>query len=498
MLQNLQKTILALAVVAIAPVAAMADDVSITNLGDCSALEDSTNVVVSFDSATVVMMRYTSDSYKAYVADATGGIELASGMIGNIFIEYGMTEGKQLDGGAIKGLITFTNGVPMLNTSSSTGSSTLPTISEGTLTPTALTIPGAQDSAYLCTLVKISSVTISEDTTTTTARRYVISDVNGETLNVHDDVVNSSYDYILADLSLPTELNYITGVLALSGGAFALYPMEIEENATPAVYSIGEAAELDDGTEVKMYFTDAVITAWRVTLDSQTAAYIEDGTGGMQMGSSLLSIMFSDSDADEGWQLDGGPIYGTINKSNGMTIFNTSDETSTMGYVPEATEVEVTPTTLGITDITDDYLCCLVKISGELTLTDGDGDGWNWFTLTDGDGNTLKGRDYLYYQASESSWIYIMDDFYNGSAYTESTIGSITGIVVSDGTDYIIYPTAYSLESDDSEDTGISVVTTSESNLLADGIYNVGGMRVNGANLSKGVYIINGRKVSIK
>lgn len=507
MKKDLLKAIMALIAITLIPTTAVADEtadtVAITNLGDCFALEDGTNVEITFNGAVIVLQRITSNGYKGFIADSTGGIEVSSGMISNLFKEIGYEEGTQLDGGALNGTITFTNGIPVLGTNKASGSTAkgLPTTTTVELNPTEYTVPTVKDSANLCTLVKIEDVKIASTEVSNSWNWFTITDVNGETLLVNDAVfeptTTTSYNYITDGLEDDTWLDYITGVLTLnSAGEYVLIPTEYEVDTIPAVTSIAEAIALGSGAECKMYFNDAYITAMRYT-SSTIYGFVEDETGAMTLTSSFIASIFKEYDMVEGTILNGGPLYGTIYVYNNTATFNISDKTGSMSTLPEVTEGEKTPTTITIEQSQDSTLACrLVKIEN-VTIAELESDDWNWFTLTDGSGNTMKANDAMLVQTSASNWQYLTDDFLqsDGTTYTETALASITGILYYSGSEFILYPTAYELPASDG--TGIKSITTATTTNNGD-IYTISGVKVNGTALSKGVYISNGQKFVIK
>lgn len=510
--------------------AASTDTVKISNLGDCASLEDGTNVQITFNNAVVVMLRYTSGGHKGYIADSTGGVELGSNMISAIFIELGYAEGKTINGGPLNGTINITNGVPVFNTNTRSGYATsIPVATTEDITPTPVTLATIKDSTLLCTLVQLTDVTISELTVSNSWNWFTLTDHNGLTMKANDVAMvkksTTSYVYITDDLMdnsgnyVDTELATINGVLALtSSGEFVLYPTEFEVETLPAVNSIAEAIALGDSVEARMIFNNAHVTALRNTASGKLG-FIEDATGAMAIGENMASNIFTEYDMTEGTKLDGGLLFGLTTVSDGISSFETSDLTGSRGALPTVTSVDVEPTVITVAQSQDPaYIARYVKIN-DVTISV-DTTYTNWFTLTDTAGNSMQVYDYLLKQESPTSYVYITEDLADeDGTYPDTELESITGIISYAGSQ-VLLPTDFVAivtegggddsgdegeedngnegeDSDDDIDTGITSVSTTQA-LAGAEIFTVSGVKVNGTALSKGVYIINGKKFVVK
>ena len=450
--------VIALAGIALIPAgvsAADTDTVKISNLGDCASLDDGTNVQITFNDATIIMLRYTSTGFKGYIADSSGGIELGANMISAIFIELGYTEGKTINGGPLNGTINITDGVPVFNTNSSSGrASSIPVATTADITPTAVTISTVEDSSLLCTLVQLTDVSISELTVSGASRWFTIADYEGNSMKAYDVATvkesSTSYVYITDDLMddngnyVDTDLESINGVLALtSSGEFVLYPTEFEVETVPAAKNIAAAIALGDNAEARMIFSDAYVTALRSTASGKLG-FIEDATGAMAIGKNMMSSIFTEYDMTEGTKLSGGLLFGLISESDGISSFEISDLTGSRGTLPTVTSETAEPTKVTISEANDtSMLCHFVSIS-DVTISAMASGTYNWFYLTDADGNTIKAHDIMI----GSGGLYLTDELLDDTetTYNETALKSITGIIYAESSEIVLYPTDFVID----------------------------------------------------
>lgn len=492
---------------------------TVQSIAEAIALGDGAIVEMYFNEADVTVLRNEPDGYIGFIEDETGAMEIDGEMITGYFNENNITEGRQLNGGPVYAQVAIADGVPSLCLSSLTVTeSTLPTITDEEAEPTVVTITEASESSLLCHYVTIKKATLSA-LAGDADYWFTLTDWNGDTIKVHDIMTKRGWTANLTDAFLgsdgttyaDTDLESITGIVYYEDGEQVLYPTAYVEDTIPTARNIAQAQALESGTEVRMLFNDATVTIIRNTADN-TVGYIEDATGAMSVSSTMINSIFLEHGLVEGSLLNGGPLYGLVYKSGNMSIFNISTKTGSYSSLPTITSVDVVPTEITIAQSQEpDYIARYVKIS-DVTIS-ADTTYTNWFTLTDTTGNSMSVYDYLLKQESSISYVYITENLAaEDGTYPDTALESITGVISYAGSQ-VLLPTDFVAkateeggndsgdegdeDSDGDIETGITSVNGTETFAGAE-VFTVSGVKVNGTNLSKGVYIINGKKFVVK
>lgn len=452
---------------------------AVSDIGALSSVEDGTEVTLTLTDAKITVFQNWGSF--TVIEDATGSVMVDSN-IGGGFYELGSPAAGSVLNGTLTAAYSDETGVPTLSISDNTAYSTNLTLTEGDApTPTEMTLDEANSEANLLKVVKLSSVEVSNisynsDSFETT---FLIGD-QPNTMNGNDifklfatdegtSMTNGKYD--------------ITGVVYYDGvGGLVFYPIEMTklESSMPEVDNIAALKGVEDGTEVYLTLKDAQVTVCKSVSDAVSNgmfAVLKDATGSVMIGSDLAINVLSEISAGS---VLNGTLVAAYSAEYGMPVLSISTNTGyesdykiTDGDAPVATEMTVEEA------IKEENLLSLVKLSSvEVSNVYYNESNFTTQFLINDKSSSMTGYDLFK----------LYDSVEEGTSLTNGTY-DITGVVFFKGDQLVILPTEMEALS-----TGISSVKASDS--AAKTIYNLNGQRVSKA--SKGLYIVNGKKVVLK
>ena len=469
-------TLLLLAVAAMCPNYVLAEDAAPIQVADNIAAmnklmtEDGVSVKLMLKDAKVT---YVGDNY-AFVEDATGGVQLDW----QLSSMDGVAEGNALNG-YIYGKIANYAYMPTLAKSDSTVISNFEA-TETTITPAATTIPEFKANAkdMLAKFVSISNVKFGKKSVGNETLCYLISGT--DSISLYDNF------YAITDES-GAVANYetiesATGIVGISyDGDYEFWPVEVKGTLAPAteVDNIADLKKLTDGTDVKLTLNNAYITV-NATMGWSKMILVEDATGVIQVNQDLANEL--DAFKTDGVALN-GYVYGKFyNQYGEIYLMPNSDAAKS--------DVTATPTTI---------------VPKEVSISEAATPENEYRLVILKDVHMVLGQDGYSVTLEKGDESIVLSDNFTKMPYEGYTpviydnLKSITGFTANNGDVYMFIPygdPAYVVGTT----TGISDI---QLNKESESVYSINGTLVRKAGeslngLSKGLYIMGGKKIVIK
>lgn len=247
--------------------------------------------------------------------------------------------------------------------------------------------------------------------------------------------------------------------------------------------NIARLKALENGTEVKLTLKDAKITVNEQSRRGSTII-IEDATGAITVDQSVADVL-AEQFATDSVALN-GTLYGTYVNEFGQVAISANDSTETSNVTVAETTIKATELSISEASTEENDLRLVKFTNAQLTYDE---------------------EKYAYYVIQGEDSILLLDQFNKlpkdseGKIILYNKLKFINGIIINQGDDsFALYPVGNPVLEEE-EAQGVSTITnkvTTQGNA-----YTVGGTLVRKANdrvkkLSKGLYIIDGKKVIVK
>lgn len=468
-----------------------APEVVIEKFSDLYALEDGTDVTIKTTDAVISVWQYAGTGNFVCVQDGTGAVRLSEDMA-SMMSGIGLSAGSKIVG-TIYAKYTAADGTPTLDIADNTQFSSIDTEAAGEVVdvaPVEMTIAEAKQKSSISKYVEIKKAKMWADEDDWSL--FYISQ-GKDTIKVYD-----KFWALPETFTAPDTIEYVKGVVVLEDGKYTIYPYG--EDAVPVVVfeaeNIAALANAEDNATVKLMLKDAQITVVREGRWGNTA-YLEDESGAVEFGD-VYDFISSESELDlkEGTVFNGYIMVMYAGNWGGMQIMST-DETVT-GSIFSVEDDTPTPMETTIAEVKKESNCSrFVSFKNTKIVTERsaeDEDGYSSITAI----YMVQGTDSL--QLYDAFGTLPVDDD-NLTVVPDSLLSSEGILGYSDGI-YYFSPSKIEI-ADAGPDTGINGVAANASARKNADVYSVGGvkMRKEGQSLnglSKGLYIINGKKVVIK
>ena len=465
--------------------------VAVEKFSDLYDLKDGTDVNIKTSDAVISVWQYAGTGNFVCVQDGTGAVRLSDDMA-SMMSGIGLYAGSKVVGN-IYAKYREVDGTPTLVLADSTQFSSIDTEAAGEVVdvaPVEMTIAEAKQKSSISKYVEIKKAKMWADEDDWSL--FYISQ-GKDTIKVYD-----KFWALPETFTAPDTIEYVKGVVVLEDGKYTIYPYG--EDAVPVVVfeaeNIAALANAEENSTVKLMLKDAQIT---VVSDGRwgTTAYLEDESGAVEFGD-VYDFILSESDLDlkEGTVFNGYIMVMYAGNWGGMQIMST-DETVT-GSIFSVDDDTPTPMETTIAEVKKESNCSrFVSFKNTKIVTERsaeDEDGYSSITAI----YMVQGTDSL--QLYDAFGTLPVDDD-NLTVVPDSLLSSEGILGYSDGI-YYFSPSKIEI-ADAGPDTGINGVAANASARKNADVYSVGGvkMRKEGQSLnglSKGLYIINGKKVVIK
>ena len=465
--------------------------VAVEKFSDLYDLKDGTDVNIKTSDAVISVWQYAGTGNFVCVQDGTGAVRLSDDMA-SMMSGIGLYAGSKVVGN-IYAKYREVDGTPTLVLADSTQFSSIDTEAAGEVVdvaPVEMTIAEAKQKSSISKYVEIKKAKMWADEDDWSL--FYISQ-GTDTIKVYD-----KFWALPETFTAPDTIEYVKGVVVLEDDKYTIYPYG--EDAVPVVVfeaeNIAALANAEENSTVKLMLKDAQIT---VVSDGRwgTTAYLEDESGAVEFGD-VYDFISSESELDlkEGTVFNGYIMVMYAGNWGGMQIMST-DETVT-GSIFSVEDDTPTPMETTIAEVKKESNCSrFVSFKNTKIVTERsaeDEDGYSSITAI----YMVQGTDSL--QLYDAFGTLPVDDD-NLTVVPDSLLSSEGILGYSDGI-YYFSPSKIEI-ADAGPDTGINGVAANASARKNADVYSVGGvkMRKEGQSLnglSKGLYIINGKKVVIK
>ena len=465
----------------------------VANIAGLKTLSDGTSVKLALNNTKVTVHEMGMRGSTIIIEDESGAISLVSSMfdpgIADVLPDAFGSAGKVLNGYLYCTYVNDGFGTVGISTSDKTAESEIEA-TETEIAPTVMTISEACTEANDSRFVEFQNVEMVYDEAS-----YTYSIVQGDSkVTLIDTYQKMEYDddYRMVVLG---NLKYIRGIIQNVGnGEYWFNPLgdpayEAEATVTE-VENIAGLKTLSDGTSVKLALNNTKVTVHEMGMRGSTII-IEDESGAISLVSSMfdpgIADVLPDAFGSAGKVLNGYLYCTYVNDGFGTVGISTSDKTAESEI--EATETEIAPTVMTISEAcTEANDSRFVEFQNVEMVYD---EASYTYSIVQGDSKvTLIDT----YQKME------YDDDYR--MVVLGNLKYIRGIIQNVGNgEYWFNPLgdpAYEVD----ETLGINGIV-SESGLLKGNVYSVDGVMVRKAGesangLTKGLYIVNGKKIAIK
>ena len=465
----------------------------VANIAGLKTLSDGTSVKLALNNTKVTVHEMGMRGNTIIIEDESGAISLVSSIfdpgIADVLPDAFGSAGKVLNGYLYCTYVNDGYGTVGISTSDKTAESEIEA-TEAEITPTVMTISEACTEANDSRFVEFQNVEMVYDEAS-----YTYSIVQGDSkVTLIDTYQKMEYDddYRMVVLG---NLKYIRGIIQNVGnGEYWFNPLgdpayEAEATVTE-VANIAGLKTLSDGTSVKLALNNTKVTVHEMGMRGNTII-IEDESGAISLVSSIfdpgIADVLPDAFGSAGKVLNGYLYCTYVNDGYGTVGISTSDKTAESEI--EATEAEITPTVMTISEAcTEANDSRFVEFQNVEMVYD---EASYTYSIVQGDSKvTLIDT----YQKME------YDDDYR--MVVLGNLKYIRGIIQNVGNgEYWFNPLgdpAYEVD----ETLGINGIV-SENGLLKGNVYSVDGVMVRKAGesangLTKGLYIVNGKKIAIK
>ena len=468
-------------------------ETEVANIAGLKTLSDGTSVKLALNNTKVTVHEMGMRGSTIIIEDESGAISLVSSMfdpgIADVLPDAFGSAGKVLNGYLYCTYVNDGFGTVGISTSDKTAESEIEA-TETEIAPTVMTISEACTEANDSRFVEFQNVEMVYDEAS-----YTYSIVQGDSkVTLIDTYQKMEYDddYRMVVLG---NLKYIRGIIQNVGnGEYWFNPLgapayEAEATVTE-VANIAGLKTLSDGTSVKLALNNTKVTVHEMGMRGSTII-IEDESGAISLVSSMfdpgIADVLPDAFGSAGKVLNGYLYCTYVNDGFGTVGISTSDKTAESEI--EATETEIAPTVMTISEAcTEANDSRFVEFQNVEMVYD---EASYTYSIVQGDSKvTLIDT----YQKME------YDDDYR--MVVLGNLKYIRGIIQNVGNgEYWFNPLgdpAYEVD----ETLGINGIV-SENGLLKGNVYSVDGVMVRKAGesangLTKGLYIVNGKKIAIK
>ena len=468
-------------------------ETEVANIACLKTLSDGTSVKLALNNTKVTVHEMGMRGNTIIIEDESGAISLVSSMfdpgIADVLPDAFGSAGKVLNGYLYCTYVNDGYGTVGISTSYKTAESEIEA-TQAEITPTVMTISEACTEANDSRFVEFQNVEMVYDEAS-----YTYSIVQGDSkVTLIDTYQKMEYDddYRMVVLG---NLKYIRGIIQNVGnGEYWFNPLgapayEAEATVTE-VENIAGLKTLSDGTSVKLALNNTKVTVHEMGMRGNTII-IEDESGAISLVSSMfdpgIADVLPDAFGSAGKVLNGYLYCTYVNDGYGTVGISTSYKTAESEI--EATQAEITPTVMTISEAcTEANDSRFVEFQNVEMVYD---EASYTYSIVQGDSKvTLIDT----YQKME------YDDDYR--MVVLGNLKYIRGIIQNVGNgEYWFNPLgdpAYEVD----ETLGINGIV-SESGLLKGNVYSVDGVMVRKAGesangLTKGLYIVNGKKIAIK
>ena len=468
-------------------------ETEVANIAGLKTLSDGTSVKLALNNTKVTVHEMGMRGNTIIIEDESGAISLVSSMfdpgIADVLPDAFGSAGMVLNGYLYCTYVNDGFGTVGISTSDKTAESEIEA-TQAEITPTVMTISEACTEANDSRFVEFQNVEMVYDEAS-----YTYSIVQGDSkVTLIDTYQKMKYDddYRMVVLG---NLNYIRGIIQNVGdGEYWFTPLgepayEAEATVTE-VENIAGLKTLSDGTSVKLALNNTKVTVHEMGMRGSTII-IEDESGAI----SLVSSMFDPGIADvlpnafgSAGKVLNGYLYCTyVNDGFGTVGISTSDKTAESEI--EATETEIAPTVMTISEAcTEANDSRFVEFQNVEMVYD---EASYTYSIVQGDSKVTLIDTYQKMKYDDDYRMVVLGN-----------LKYIRGIIQNVGNgEYWFTPLgdpAYEVD----ETLGINGIV-SESGLLKGNVYSVDGVMVRKAGesangLTKGLYIVNGKKIAIK
>ena len=467
----------------------------VSNIAGLKTLADGAGVKLALNNTRVTVNEVGMRGSTIIIEDESGAIKTVSSMFDPGFADvlpdaFG-SAGVVLNGYLYCKYVNDGFGTIGISTSDKTSESEIE-VTQAEIYPTIMTVSEACDEANDNRFVEFQNVQMVYDESS-----FEYNIVQGDSkITLVDSYIKMDYDddyrMIVYD-----NLKYIRGVIVSVGdGKFWLNPIgnpafEADASATVTdVANIASLRSLADGTNVKLTLSNAKVTVNEVGMRSRTVI-IEDESGAISLASSMfdpgLADVLPDVFGSAGVVLNGYLYCKYVNDGFGTLGILPSDKTSESEI--EVTKADIEPTVMTVSEACDEANDCRYVEFQNVEMVY-DESTFNYY-IVQGDSkisliDTYMKMDY--------------DDDYRMIVY--DNLKYIRGIVLSVGDGQFwfnpIGDPAFKVD----DASGIDGVYI-ENGVLKSNVYSVDGVMVRKAGekldgLTKGLYIVGGKKISIK
>ena len=468
-------------------------ETEVANIAGLKTLSDGTSVKLALNNTKVTVHEMGMRGSTIIIEDESGAISLVSSMfdpgIADVLPDAFDSAGKVLNGYLYCTYVNDGFGTVGISTSDKTAESEIEA-TQAEIIPTVMTISEACTEANDSRFVEFQNVEMVYDEAS-----YTYSIVQGDSkVTLIDTYQKMKYDddYRMVVLG---NLKYIRGIIQNVGnGEYWFNPLgdpayEAEATVTE-VENIAGLKTLSDGTSVKLALNNTKVTVHEMGMRGSTII-IEDESGAISLVSSMFDPGIADvlPDAfDSAGKVLNGYLYCTyVNDGFGTVGISTSDKTAESEI--EATQAEIIPTVMTISEAcTEANDSRFVEFQNVEMVYD---EASYTYSIVQGDSKVTLIDTYQKMKYDDDYRMVVLGN-----------LKYIRGIIQNVGNgEYWFNPLgdpAYEVD----ETLGINGIV-SESGLLKGNVYSVDGVMVRKAGesangLTKGLYIVNGKKIAIK
>ena len=468
-------------------------ETEVANIAGLKTLSDGTSVKLALNNTKVTVHEMGMRGSTIIIEDESGAISLVSSMfdpgIADVLPDAFGSAGKVLNGYLYCTYVNDGFGTVGISTSDKTAESEIEA-TETEIAPTVMTISEACTEANDSRFVEFQNVEMVYDEAS-----YTYSIVQGDSkVTLIDTYQKMKYDddYRMVVLG---NLNYIRGIIQNVGnGEYWFNPLgdpayEAEATVTE-VENIAGLKTLSDGTSVKLALNNTKVTVHEMGMRGSTII-IEDESGAISLVSSMfdpgIADVLPDAFGSAGKVLNGYLYCTYVNDGFGTVGISTSDKTAESEI--EATETEIAPTVMTISEAcTEANDSRFVEFQNVEMVYD---EASYTYSIVQGDSKVTLIDTYQKMKYDDDYRMVVLGN-----------LKYIRGIIQNVGNgEYWFNPLgdpAYEVD----ETLGINGIV-SESGLLKGNVYSVDGVMVRKAGesangLTKGLYIVNGKKIAIK
>ena len=468
-------------------------ETEVANIAGLKTLSDGTSVKLALNNTKVTVHEMGMRGNTIIIEDESGAISLVSNMfdpgIADVLPDAFGSAGMVLNGYLYCTYVNDGFGTVGISTSDKTAESEIEA-TQAEITPTVMTISEACTEANDSRFVEFQNVEMVYDEAS-----YTYSIVQGDSkVTLIDTYQKMKYDddYRMVVLG---NLNYIRGIIQNVGdGEYWFTPLgepayEAEATVTE-VENIAGLKTLSDGTSVKLALNNTKVTVHEMGMRGSTII-IEDESGAISLVSSMfdpgIADVLPDAFGSAGKVLNGYLYCTYVNDGFGTVGISTSDKTAESEI--EATEAEIDPTVMTISEAcTEANDSRFVEFQNVEMVYD---EASYTYSIVQGDSKVTLIDTYQKMKYDDDYRMVVLGN-----------LKYIRGIIQNVGNgEYWFNPLgdpAYEVD----ETLGINGIV-SENGLLKGNVYSVDGVMVRKAGesangLTKGLYIVNGKKIAIK